>query len=117
MYVHAKNGIIEEIPFDPPYVKKGGKNMKNNYKEVRRISACTLRQLCINMNWYTLGNNDEYGHLLLDLAENKENLSTADIIEIAEDILIHSELEPLEENIYSIAYEVARKSYTFFVKI
>lgn len=52
------------------------------YKEIRKIHASTLRQLCINQDWYTAGDNDEYGHLLFDLAQNKENLSTADILSL-----------------------------------
>ena len=55
------------------------------YKEIRVIRASSLRALCVRQNWYTAGDNDEYGHLLLDLAGSKENLSTADIMEIAAD--------------------------------
>ena len=83
------------------------------YKEIRKIHASTLRQLCINQNWYTAGDNDEYGHLLFDLAQNKENLSTADIIEIAADIMAHSELDE-DCRIESIAFEVARIADVFF---
>lgn len=91
-----------------------------NYKEIRRISACNLRALCISMNWYTRGNNEAYSHLLIDLAEHKENLTTADIIEIAEDIAAHSDLDdvcPEDDIIASIAYEVASISTTFFRRV
>ena len=57
------------------------------YKEIRKIRASALRQLCIDKDWYTRGDNDEYGHLLFDLADKKDNLSTMDIIEIAKDIM------------------------------
>ncbi len=81
--------------------------MKKQYKEIRRIFACDLRQLCVEKDWYTAGDNDEYKHLLFDLASDKENITTADIIEIAEDIMEHSEMEP-DCTIEGIALEVAR---------
>lgn len=90
------------------------------YEEIRRISASNLRALCINMNWYTRGDNEEYGHLLIDLAERKENLTTCDIIEIAEDIAAHSDLDdvcPEDDIIASIAYEVASISTTCFRRV
>lgn len=86
---------------------------EKQYKEVRKISACALRQLCINNNWYTAGDNDEYEHLLFDLAANKENLSTADIIEIAADIMEHSNLSD-DWALEDIAFEVARIATTHF---
>jgi len=83
------------------------------YKEIRKIRASALRQLCIDHNWYTAGDNDEYEHLLFDLAGHKENLSTADIIEIAADIMEHSELDD-DCIIESVAFEVARIADVFF---
>lgn len=86
------------------------------YKEIRKIDASALRQLCIYNDWYTAGDNDEYRHLLYDLANNKENISTEDIIEIAQDIMAHSELD---ENctVSCIAFEVARIARVSFVKV
>ena len=89
-----------------------GKSMKQ-YKEIRKINASSLRQLCIDRDWYTAGDNDEYEHLLFDLANNKENLNTADIIEIAADIMEHSALDD-GYTIESIAFEVARIANVFF---
>lgn len=63
------------------------------YKETRTLSAEDLRNLCIKNHWYTKGTCEEYSHLLYDLAENKEHLTTDDIIEIAEDIVAHSEID------------------------
>ena len=79
--------------------------MKKQYKEIRKITASSLRALCIRQNWYTAGDNDEYSHLLYDLAGNKENLSTADIIEIATD------------NIENVAFEVASIANVFFEEV
>ena len=79
--------------------------MKYGYKEIRRISASALRALCIENDWYTQGDNDEYGHLLLDLAQHKENITTDDIIEIASDIIEHSNLSI--KYLESVAFDVA----------
>ena len=90
--------------------------MKKQYKETRRITASALRQLCIDRNWYTGGDNDEYSHLLYDLANDKESLSTADIIEIAEDIMEHSDLST-DYTVECIAFEVARIANVFFEEV
>lgn len=76
-----------------------------NYKEVRKIRACKLRNLCIEKNWYTRGTNEEYGHLLYTLA-GKDNLTTDDIVNIVNDIMLHSELDG--ETFETVAYEVLR---------
>ena len=86
------------------------------YKEIRVIRASSLRALCVRQNWYTAGDNDEYGHLLLDLAGSKENLSTADIMEIAADIMEHSDLDD-DCTIESVAFEVARIADAFFEEV
>ena len=86
------------------------------YKEIRKISASRLRALCIRQDWYTAGDNDEYGHLLYDLAQNKENLSTADIVVIAADIMEHSELDA-DCTIESVAFEVAQIANVFFEEV
>ena len=100
----------------PPGADDGRPERMNDmkeYKEIRRISACSLRQLCVDKDWYTAGDNDEYGHLLYDLANDKENLTTADIIEIAADIMAHSDLDD-DYTIESIAFEVTRIANVFF---
>ena len=89
--------------------------MKKQYKEIRQISASSLRALCIRQNWYTAGDNDEYSHLLYDLAGNKENLSTADIIEIAADIMAHSDIDD-DCTIEDVAFAVARIACVSFVE-
>lgn len=86
------------------------------YKEIRKISASSLRTLCIRQDWYTAGDNDEYGHRLFNLAGDKENLSTADIIEIAADIMAHSDLDD-DCTIEEIAFEVARIANVFFEEV
>lgn len=88
------------------------------YKEFRWVSPESLRALCIRMGWYTKGSSKEYEHLLFELAGGKGSLSTDDIVEIAEDIAAHSDLddvEPESDVVASIAYEVAAASTTLFV--
>lgn len=60
-----------------------------NIKEARYITSSALRSLCIRQNWYTWGTNEEYSHLF-ELAD-KDDLTTADLVEIARDIIAHSE--------------------------
>ncbi len=85
------------------------------YKEIRTISADSLRRLCDSKDWYTAGTLVEYEHLLLDLAENKGNLSTADIIKIAADIVEHSEWDDC--TIERVAFEVARSAIVLFKEV
>lgn len=89
--------------------------MSSSYREIRRLSASRLRTLCIEKNWYTRGDNDEYGHLLIDLADSKETLATDDIIAIAENIAAHSRLDE-GESVESIAFEVNRACSVFFAQ-
>ena len=86
------------------------------YKEIRRLTASALRSLCIEHDWYTCGDNDEYDHLLLDLAGNVPHLDTAGIIAIAEDIAAHSKLED-GEDVPAIAFEVARACSVTFRRV
>jgi len=87
-----------------------------DYIEVRTLQASDLRRLCIEKDWYTCGTNAEYEHLLIDLAQNKENLTTLDIVKIAEDIQEHSTLEE-GYDIESIAFEVLRACNSFIRKV
>jgi hypothetical protein len=84
----------------------------SKYTEVRRLGSDKLRCLCIAKHWYTCGTTKEYDYLLYTLA-TKSNLTTEDIIEIAEDILAHSDTD-LELGVASVAFEVARACYTLF---
>ena len=43
----------------------------SKYIETRRLGASALRALCIERSWYTRGDNEEYDHLLTDLAGGK----------------------------------------------
>lgn len=80
---------------------------KYGYAEVRKVSACSLRSLCIKNNWYTNGDNEEYSHLLIDLADDKDNITTDDIVEIAQDIYDHSDTDYDVESIMFAVLQIA----------
>lgn len=90
--------------------------MSVKFKETRRISASELRKLCVQQDWYTGGTVEEYEHLLLDLADNKENITTADIVEIAYDIINHSD-NITEDEITSVMFAVGKIANTFFERV
>lgn len=63
--------------------------MKYGYKEIRTLSSISLRELCIAEGWYTGGTNEEYENLLY--MTNKDTITTDDIVEMATDIIEHSQ--------------------------
>lgn len=90
---------------------------KTKFREVRTVSASDIRKLCIRNNWYTRGDNDQYEHLQNDLCEQKDNLTTEDIVEIAEDIIAHSEIEHYcsnDELIASVAFEIITRAASVY---
>lgn len=85
--------------------------MECRHKEVRKISAASLRNLCIEKNWYTKGDSDDYRHLLFVMADYKENITTEDIEEIARDIIEYSDIST--EEFTSVCSEVAQIAEIF----
>jgi len=79
-------------------------------KEIRKLAAMDLRVLCIEKNWYTKGNNEEYGYLLFTLTD-KESITTEDIVTIAKDIKEHSETD---YEITDMCFEIATICFTYF---
>lgn len=99
--------------------------MKYGYKEVRRLHSTDLRALCIREDWYTGGTNEEYARLM-EMTE-KENITTDDIVEIATDIIEHSDsaVKAIKESaglttgeIYThFMFLIAEACHTFFTEI
>lgn len=89
-------------------------DMKCRYREVRRIYSEELRELCIKNRWYTKGTAAEYAHLLNELAHEKENITTDDIVEIAQDVVEHSDTD---QEFTSICFDIARIAVTFFEEV
>lgn len=88
--------------------------MKYGYKETRIIDTDAVRQLCIAKKWYTLGTNEEYAHLLLDIIPNIENVTSDDLVEIATDIMEHSDTD---YTFTSIMFELAKICRSYFEEV
>lgn len=89
--------------------------MKMHFTETRHLEASTLRKLCILHDWYTCGDNEEYGRLfdrLRDCCGCPENLTTEKLVEIAEDIWEHSDIQ--DYTIETVLHELARACYHRF---
>lgn len=89
-----------------------GNVMKYGYKVVRKLTMASLRSLCVEKEWYTSGDNDEYSNMLA--MSNKDDITSDDIVEIATDIIEHSDLS-LDDFTY-VCDEILRKSYSFMVE-
>ena len=86
---------------------------KYGYKEVRTLSKDNLRLLCISKDWYTLGDCEEYENLL-DMTR-KDNITTDDIVEIASDIMEHSE-DINDREFKSYCFEILKICTTFITE-
>lgn len=66
---------------------------------IRTINAEKVRKYCIDCNYYTHGNNEEYCKMLemCDHYDNKE-ATDEDIIAIGRDIYAHSDMTEFEES-------------------
>ncbi len=89
--------------------------MKYGYKEVRTMHKDDLRALCIRKEWYTNGTNEDYIPLL-ESVENK-NITTDDIVEIAQNIIDHSNLKLNDETFEMVCFELFDICYTFIKKV
>lgn len=87
--------------------------MKYGYKVIRRLSSDALRDLCIERAWYTNGNNDEYNNMLAKA--QKEDITSDDVVEIANDIYLHSSNIRFEDFI-AVCNAILFKSYSFMVE-
>lgn len=81
-------------------------------KEDRIITRKNLKQLCVDFDLYTLGTSEEYEEMLKS-AVFEGHLTTEKIIEIAKNILEHSETDI---ELGSLCAEINRAAYTFFVE-
>lgn len=79
-------------------------------EEFRTLHKDSLRALCIKHDWYTAGDNEAYGKLL-EHAHDLENVTTANIVDIAENIKVHSDTE---YDMPSICFEIAGICKSYF---
>ncbi|MDE7477164.1 MAG: hypothetical protein K2M91_04300, partial [Lachnospiraceae bacterium] len=75
----------------------------------------SLRNLCIEKQWYTRGSCDDYEKLLSMTKDGEKHITTDDIVVIAEDIMAHTN-DP-ERNLESYCFEIARATLTFFESV
>lgn len=80
--------------------------------ENRIINRKNLKQLCIDFDLYTLGTSEEYEEMLKS-AVFEGDLTTEKIVEIAKNILEHSETDI---ELGSLCAEINRAAYTFFIE-
>lgn len=85
-------------------------------KETRKIMNDKVRSLCIRNNFYTCGDCEEYDNLLSNLCSGNKEITTSDLIEIADDILKHSSnLFYSNDDIKSLVFDLANSCcYTVF---
>lgn len=87
--------------------------MKYGYKVIRRLSSDALRSLCIERAWFTGGDGEEYNKMLAKT--QKEDITSDDIVEIANDIIEHTD-ELRMNNFTDVCDAILFKSYSFMVE-
>lgn len=87
--------------------------------ETRKMTASSLRNLCIEKDWYSRGDNAEYSVLLTNAEECE--MTTTQLAIMAEDIIEHSNpkrFEDCEANgikpIEYVMFELASICFTTF---
>ena len=91
--------------------------MKYGYREVKKIEASRIRGLCIKNNWFTQGTNRDYDRLL-DYGFSGRDITTDELVEMAEMICDFSDYESIKEYEFtSIMYELNECCYTFFEEV
>lgn len=88
--------------------------MKYGYKVIRKLTMQALRQLCIDRDWYTDGDNEEYSNMLF--MTKKEDITSDVIVEIATDIIEHSSNLTLDD-FMEVCDLILSKSYSFMSEI
>lgn len=84
--------------------------MKYGYKVIRKLTMQALRQLCIDRDWYTDGDNEEYSNMLF--MTKKEDITSDVIVEIATDIIEHSSNLTLDD-FMEVCDLILLKTYSF----
>lgn len=96
-------------------------NMKKSYTVHKCLDPMAVRGLCIQQHWYTRGTTLEYERMLHSLLDehhmSRDNVTDQDIIDLAQDIAEHSDLDDLEpetDAVSCIAFKLARLVTTIF---
>lgn len=86
---------------------------KIKYIERRLIFVDDLKNLCADSKWYTMGDHNDFTEMLAKC--KKCNITTDDIIEIAKDIHLHSDLPDMDFT--ELCFEISEITHTFFEAI
>ena len=79
----------------------------------RTVEASKLRGMCIKHNYYTRGDNEAYGEMLLKF-QYAENITETEIEWLAKDIKSHSDTE---DEVISIAFNILTEAcYEYLVE-
>lgn len=81
-------------------------------KERKLWNMHDMRSACIRNNLYTMGSNEEYSEMLMNIEKLYPTLTT--IQSIAQNILDHSEDQSLTNIMYIIANEVVKTCFTAY---
>lgn len=88
--------------------------MEYGYKIVRRLTTAALRQLCIEQDWYTNDDNYDYSNMLFKAT--KEDITSDDIVEIAADIIKHTDKLSIDNFTY-VCDLILLKTYSIISEI
>lgn len=89
---------------------------KTMIKVERMWDSYDVRNLCVRNRYYTRGDNDEYGRMLLFVSNHKP--TKENIFRVAEDIFNHSNINPEEygltkdDSIAAIMFDLSRSCVT-----
>lgn len=92
-------------------------------KETRRIDAMALRSICIEHQFYTCGDCEDYDNMLnmvYSKSHETKSLTSSLVLKIATDIAEHSDMDELTRRynedekgiLEEICYLIIDKSYT-----
>ena len=81
------------------------------YRDVKSIDFESVREKCIVKRWYTRGTTKEYTDLA-DYIFDLEEVTTENLVVIANDILEHSETD---YDIEAILWELNKMCNTYFI--
>lgn len=79
----------------------------------RTVEAARLRGICIKHNYYTRGDNEAYGNMLLKFLDHP--ITEKEIEWLAKDIKSHSDTE---DEVISIAYNILTEAcYEYLIEV
>lgn len=84
------------------------------YTETRKMNMSDLQALCVRKNWYDEGNNEDYMEMLLSV-QGDANITTADILCMAQNIASHSRdlSVHIKEDLEAVCFELFEICHTF----